>query len=185
MTASLLVLAVAAVLLAGHAQAQTAPTQNTLSDAKIQTTSCLAGYNAIIRNFYATDAECSALVTRALNTTVKAQCPPTTVGSPVHRCMNKNGTVAVTDAWSSWVRGCEIMYIANRGGSGESEEGFKYVENSCFPIFNSFSDFVRWLTDASPYGGVQATLAASSLHVSLASMLATVLLAALLAVFGL
>ncbi|KAL6759751.1 hypothetical protein V8C86DRAFT_2568449 [Haematococcus lacustris] len=119
--------------------------QNTLQDPKITGGACSVQYRQIIAAHYATAnlTSCSALITTALNTTVKSQCPPSTIGSPVQRCMNT--TKAAADSWASWVRGCEIMYVANRAGSGESEEGFTYKDNSCFPIFNSFNDFSSWL----------------------------------------
>lgn len=53
---------------------------------------CNTNFNATLTKYYANDAECSNLIYKAFDTVVKAQCPPTAVGSPVHLCMNKNGT---------------------------------------------------------------------------------------------
>ncbi|KAJ9525859.1 hypothetical protein QJQ45_009269 [Haematococcus lacustris] len=99
--------------------------QNTLQDPKITGGACSVQYRQIIAAHYATAnlTSCSALITTALNTTVKSQCPPSAIGSPVQQCMN----------------------TTKRAGSGESEEGFTYKDNSCFPIFNSFNDFSSWL----------------------------------------
>jgi hypothetical protein len=70
-----------------------------------------------------------------------------------------------------------------RAGQGESEEGLNYQQNSCFPRFNSFNDFLVWLTDATPYGGQQLTQksSAAAVRLGLSSLIAGAVLAVLLA----
>jgi hypothetical protein len=65
-----------------------------------------------------------------------------------------------------------------RGGQGESEEGFIYADNSCFPRFNSYSEFTAWLADARVYGGEQTVLSgANDMRVAISGVAAALMLA--------
>ncbi|KAG2453185.1 hypothetical protein HYH02_002509 [Chlamydomonas schloesseri] len=114
-----------------------------------QGTACVNKYSTLIEPFFAAEG-CSALVKTALETTVRTQCPSTAVGSIVWTCMNGwNGTAVDPGkvlAWISFIRGCEILYIAQRVNSAESEDGFMYLDNSCFPRFTSAAAFEAYLS---------------------------------------
>lgn len=164
MTASLCVLA--ALLLAACGVSAQSKDFSLLDPKNAQNGCYPTKYNSIMQRLYANDTACQDLITRALNTTVPSQCPekaPIEPGSKTHFCMNKNNSQPYLDAWTDFVKSCEILYVNQRTGDGESgEEGVKTTDNTCFPLFTSLGDFQTWLGNAVPYGGTQRTVSAAT-----------------------
>lgn len=174
--ARLLLLAVLAAAAVSLCAAQTSNTQNTYNGMVARTPSCATKYSTLESTFYGTDAACKSSVKNAIQTYVKTNCPDVTYDSQVWKCMSGwNGTAAAAarvDAWVQFVKGCEIFYIANRIGSSETESGFTWIDNSCFPKFNDVAQFQKYLTT----GIMPKFNSAAGLTASLATIVAGVLL---------
>lgn len=155
--------------------AQTAD-QNSL-DAMARNTNtgatCSSKYQALEAKYYPAGSECQVAVYSALKTYVKTNCPSTVGNSTVWKCMS--GWNGVTydanrvEDWRLFVKNCEILYIANRKDTGESEDGFRWIDNSCFPRFNDLTQFISYLQT----GRVQSG-SAVGLSMNLATLLAGV-----------
>jgi hypothetical protein len=66
------------------------------------------------------------------------------------------------------------MCCVQRVNTAESEDGFQWIDNSCFPRFNNMAAFVAYLrsTDPTAYsrdsGGSATALSTGGLHMLLA-----------------
>lgn len=165
---SSLIVLVAAAACAASVNAA-GPTQNTYSDAVARDASCGTKYQAIQDKYYT--QTCKDLVFKALNTYNVADCPGggrqgSAVGTDVWKCLSGNGNnTALINDLVNWVRGCEIFYIAARKPGGETEDGFSWIDNSCFQRFADLSSFSEYLQGDTTLGG-----SASSLGVKLVTV---------------
>ncbi|KAG2425751.1 hypothetical protein HYH02_014967 [Chlamydomonas schloesseri] len=182
-----MLVAVLALVALGAASAQTtaAVDQNSWGFMLRRDASCATRYQTLIEDpFYANDPLCKAQVKRALETYVKADCPNTAAAtSSVWKCMSgfnaTSGQVAQArvDAWTTFLKGCEVLYIAQRVNTAESEDGFQWRDNSCFGRFKSMDEFVAYLKNTKGDGGGSAgSVFVSALNVVLALALALFLL---------
>ncbi|PNW88004.1 hypothetical protein CHLRE_01g010400v5 [Chlamydomonas reinhardtii] len=183
-----MLVAVLALAAFGAASAQTttaAIDQNSWSFMLNRDASCATRYQTLVEDpFYANDLICKTQVKRALETYVKTDCPSTTApSSTVWRCMSGyNATSGQVDqnridAWTTFLKGCEVLYIAQRVNTAESEDGFQWRDNSCFGRFKSMDEFVAYLKNTQGGdGGSAGSVFVSALNVVLALALALFLL---------
>ncbi|PNH08995.1 hypothetical protein TSOC_004406 [Tetrabaena socialis] len=145
---------------------------------------CAVRYADLIETkYFSADAECRTQVKMALETYSKADCPSTAYPSKVWRCMSGyNGTVVqqarIAD-WTTFLTSCEVLYIAQRLNTAESEDGFQWRDNSCFPRFNNMAAFVNYLKTTSTTGGDgggAGSTAVNLLYPVLATLVALLLL---------
>ncbi|KAG2500793.1 hypothetical protein HYH03_001555 [Edaphochlamys debaryana] len=120
---------------------------------------CADRYAALETKWYSTDSECKAQVKLALETYTRSECPSTAPLSKVWTCMNgwSNGEVngELVNDWIQFLKRCELLYIAQRDQTAESEDGFKWIDNSCFSRFKSLGEFNTYITN--PDSGLGST----------------------------
>ncbi|KXZ46651.1 hypothetical protein GPECTOR_41g615 [Gonium pectorale] len=173
--------AIALFAVLGVASVSALPDQNSWSFMLRQPTGaqCATRYTALIEQpYYSNDPTCAALVKTAITTYNVSACPSTKPLSQVWKCMNGwNGTVADAgrvNAWVTFLTNCELLYIAQRLNSAESESGFVWQDNSCFARYNGMGAFASYLTSTTP--GSAGSIFVSMLHVLLAVVAALLLL---------
>ncbi|GFR46997.1 hypothetical protein Agub_g8651 [Astrephomene gubernaculifera] len=147
-----ILLAAVIAIAAGMASATDAD-QNSWDFMVRKTASCANVYNATIESpYYKNNAVCKTQVMLALDTYNVSKCPSTATGSTVWKCMSGwNGTAInqkLVNAWTSFLTSCEVLYIAQRVNTAESEDGFQWLDNSCFPRFTNLAAFNTYLTTA-------------------------------------
>ncbi|EFJ43659.1 hypothetical protein VOLCADRAFT_106762 [Volvox carteri f. nagariensis] len=147
MKLGLLIALLAAVV--GVASAQQA-NQNSWSYMANRNTQCPTSYSRIIESrYFANNETCKSAVKAALSTYDKSQCPDTSKYSLVWTCMSGwNGNTtdpARINDWSTFLSGCELLYIAQRANTAESEDGFVWIDNSCFGRYVNMAKFVEYL----------------------------------------
>lgn len=151
------VAAALSVVLATAQLRQNSPDQNTWAAMARVKPDCTNKYQSTVQALYdaSGNTTCKDLVFNTLNTVKNvngATCPATTSGSPVWQCMSgwngQSTNQAYVSAWRDFVINCEILYIANRVNTGESEDGFQWRDNSCWQRFNDMQSFLNYLSNA-------------------------------------
>lgn len=126
--------------------------QNTYSGMVRRTPTCEQRYADLEGAYFPDPATgCKAEVRKAVETYVVSNCPSVAVGSLTWACMSgynaSSGMVsqARIDSWMQLVTRCELFYIANRFAGESESDGFRWIDNSCFPRFNDLQAFAEYL----------------------------------------
>ncbi|GIM04341.1 hypothetical protein Vretimale_8925 [Volvox reticuliferus] len=154
-----IILAVLLAVVVGTASATDAD-QNSWSFMLRRKSTCANTYTTLIESkYYANNVTCKANVKLALQTYNKTACPDTKQGSLVWTCMsgfdsttNQTNSALIND-WTAFLSGCEVLYIADRANTAESESGFVWLDNSCFGRYVNMNQFVNYLRGTGDSGG--------------------------------
>lgn len=128
---------------------------------------CTDRFESIKEDLYKDDESCIEKVEKAMSGNDASECPEgiggSGAGSAVQKCMSKSQ--ATVDAWSNFIKGCEVMNVQNRGGEAEAAGDAK---PSCFPRFSTLDEFTAYLK------GEGAKSAAAPITMKTASLLVAV-----------
>ncbi|GIL55957.1 hypothetical protein Vafri_11420, partial [Volvox africanus] len=172
------VLAVLLAVVVGTASA-TDPDQNSWSYMIRRNRNCNGTYTSLIESrYYSTNLTCKKNVKLALVTYNKASCPETKQGSLVWACMSGyDYTTAQTNKtiindWTAFLSSCEILYIADRANTAESESTFVWLNNSCFGRYVNMDQFVSYLRGTGSSGSNAEKNVISFFHVMMTVVVA-------------
>ncbi|GLI70900.1 hypothetical protein VaNZ11_015926 [Volvox africanus] len=172
------VIAVLLAVIVGTASA-TDPDQNSWNFMIRRNSKCNGTYETLIESkYYSTNVTCKTNVKLALETYNKAACPDTKQGSLVWTCMSGydfttgQTNKALINDWTAFLSGCEVLYIADRKNTAESESTFVWLNNSCFGRYSNMDQFVSYLRGTGSSGGNAEKNVISSFHVLIAVIVA-------------